>query len=137
MNFVDQVDFESPARWRILHIVQQVTGVLDSGARRSINLNQIDEPALTDFTAGVALPTGCRGNALLTIQAAGQYTRHCGFSNAPRACKQIGMMQTLLLKRMRQRLQNMHLSGHFREVLGAPFSGKYLVAHVSRSMSGD
>ncbi len=49
VHFVDQVDLEASAAWRVLHVVEQFAGVLDLGAARGVDLDQVDETAFVDF----------------------------------------------------------------------------------------
>ncbi len=55
VHFVDQVDLEAPATRCVLHVVEQLTGVLDLGAAGGVDLDQVDKAALVDFTAHRAL----------------------------------------------------------------------------------
>ncbi len=51
VHFVDQVDLEAPSARRVLHVVQQLAGVLDLGPARGVDLDQIDKTPLVDLAA--------------------------------------------------------------------------------------
>lgn len=63
MHFVDQINFKTTTRWRVLDVIQQVAGIFDFGARGGIDLNQIDKAPLLDFTAVIAYAARRCGNA--------------------------------------------------------------------------
>ena len=67
MHFIDKIDFIAAARWAVLDIVQQLSHIIDAGARGGIHLNQIHKSAVGDlFTTG-ALTTGGGTDTLLTV----------------------------------------------------------------------
>ena len=58
MHLVDEVDLVAAAGWSVLHILQQLPGVLYLGARRGVHLQQVDTAPLGDFQAGGTLAAG-------------------------------------------------------------------------------
>jgi len=58
MHFIDQVDLKATSGGRVLHIVEQVTHIVDPGARGGIYFNQINKAAFGDFCAAGTLATG-------------------------------------------------------------------------------
>jgi hypothetical protein len=55
VHFVDQVDLEAPAARCVLHVVEQLAGILDLGAAGGVDLDQVDEAAFIDLAAHRAL----------------------------------------------------------------------------------
>ena len=129
MHFVNQVDLEASTGWRVLHIIQQLPGVFDLGARCRIHLNQINKTALGDFLTGRTSTTRTSANPLLAVQALSQNPGDCRFTNAPGAGEQVGMMQTLFIQSINQGAQHMLLPDHLVKKTGSPFTGKYLITH--------
>ena len=63
MHFIDQIDFEAAAGRGVLHVVEQIAGIFNFGARCGIDLDQIDKAALLDFTAVITNATRRCGDA--------------------------------------------------------------------------
>ncbi|MNT86967.1 hypothetical protein D3C72_2273270 [compost metagenome] len=57
MHFVDQVDLEAPAAGGVLHVVEQLAGVLDLGTAGGVDLDQVDEAPFIDLAAHRTLAT--------------------------------------------------------------------------------
>ena len=94
MHFVDQIDLKPAARGRVLDVVQQVAGIFHFGARRGVDLNQIDETPLLDFPAVVTYAARRGGDAGFTVQSLRQQTGDGGFTDATGAGKKICVMNT-------------------------------------------
>ncbi len=94
MHFIDQVDLKAAARGRILHVVQQIARILHLGARRGVDLDQIDKAALFDLATVVAFAARRGGDAGFAVESLRQQARDGGFAHAARAGKEIGMMET-------------------------------------------
>ncbi len=94
MHFVDQIDLKAAPRGRILHVVQQIARIFDFRARRSVDLNQIDEAALFNLATVVALAAWRGGDAGFAVKSLRQQARNGGFTYAARAGKEISMMET-------------------------------------------
>src|SRR5690606_33614179 len=84
---------------------------------------------LANLDAGTALATGLGTDSGFAVQALGQYAGDGCLAHAPRAGKQIGVVQTVVVQRVDQRLEDVLLPDHFAENAGAPLAGEYLIAH--------
>ncbi len=124
VHFVDQVDLEAPAARGVLHVIEQLTGVLDLGPARGVDLDQVDEAAFIDLTAHRALATGRRSDTCFTVQAFGDDPRDGGLADPARPGKQVGVVQPL-----DQSLEHMGLADHFAERARTPFTCKNLITH--------
>ncbi|KPX97188.1 Uncharacterized protein ALO63_05623 [Pseudomonas amygdali pv. mori] len=133
VHFVDQVDLEATATWRVLHVIQQFARVFDLGAAGGVDLDQVDETAFIDLFAHRASATGRGGDAGLAVQALGDDPRDSGLADASRAGEQIGMVQALAVQRVDQGLQHMSLADHFAERARTPFTCKDLITHLKPS----
>ena len=51
VHFVDQIDFETTTRRRVLNVIQQIAGIFDFGSRGGVDLQQINKTALLNLTA--------------------------------------------------------------------------------------
>ena len=51
MNFVNQVDLEAASCRRVLNVIKELSGIFNTSTGRSIDFNQVDEPAFSNFTA--------------------------------------------------------------------------------------
>ncbi|MNZ86193.1 hypothetical protein D3C78_1050100 [compost metagenome] len=129
VHFVDQVDLVAAAAGRVLHVVEQLAGVLDLGPAGGIHLDQVDETPLVDLPAYRALAARRRADALLAIQALGQDACDGGLTHATGAREQIGMVQPLVVQRIDQGLEHMGLADHFAERARTPLTGKNLITH--------
>ena len=52
MDLVDQVNLVAPACWRVLHVIEQIAGVVDLRLGCGVNLNKVNEAPLIDLDAG-------------------------------------------------------------------------------------
>ncbi len=129
VHLVNQVNFKSPTRWRVLNIVEQLARVFNLGARSRIHLNQINKVARDNFLTAITLTTRLRGNASLAIQTLCKNARNRRFTHTTRACKQISMMQTVIIKRIDQRTQNVLLPNHLFKILRSPLTCENLITH--------
>jgi len=68
MYFINQVHFETTMTGRVLHIIQQLTGVFDLGTRCRIHLNQVNKTSLGNIFAGTTHTTGFGSNTGFTIE---------------------------------------------------------------------
>ena len=116
MDFVDQVNLKTTPRWRILHVVEQFTHILDPGTRSRIDLDQIDAAPLVDFTAGCAFTARLGTDALFAIQRLCKYSCDSGLAHTASTAEKVSMMQTIAVERVGQCLQNMLLADHLFEI---------------------
>ncbi|VVE64644.1 hypothetical protein PPN31119_01642 [Pandoraea pnomenusa] len=130
VHFVDHVDLEAGIRGRVDGLLEQRRHFIDAPVRRRIHFDVIDETALVDRAARLAHTTRLGRDPRLAVERLGQNTRERRLADAARARKQIGVMQTLLLERVRQRTHDMLLAHQGREAFGAPFAREYLIGHA-------
>ena len=98
MHFVDQVYLKLAAGGFVLHIVQQLPGILDLGARRGVDLKQVNIVTLLNFLTRTALPTRVCTLSLFTVQAFRKYAGNRGFPHAPGTGEQVSMVQPVVLQ---------------------------------------
>ena len=135
MHFINQVNFEATTSRGILNVIQQFSRIFHLSPAGGVDFDQINETALIDLRASGTGFTGFRRHALFTIEAFGQDSSKRRLTYSPGSCKQIGVVKTLIIKRIDQRFQNVALPGDFGKLLRAPFSGENLVAHGVRGYS--
>ncbi len=111
MNFVNEIHLVASARRCVLHVIEQFARVIDFGPRGRIHLDQIHKSALINFAAGWALAAGARPHARLAIEAFGENTGDGGLTDASGACKQERVVHTIGGKGVRERLQDVFLTG--------------------------
>ena len=129
VDLVDQVHLVTAARGRVLHVVEQVTCIVDLGFRRGINLDEVDETSLIDFLARAAPAAGLGCNACLTIERLGEYAGDRRLANAARSREQVGMMQPAGFQGIDQCPEHMLLANGVRKVFGPPFAGQDEITH--------
>ena len=129
VHFVDQIDLVAATAGRVLHVFQQLTGILHLGAAGGIHLDQIDKTAFADFLTGGTNAARAAADAFLAIEAAGQDAGDGGLANTPGTGEQIGVVQAILIERVHQRPGNVFLAHQFIEGARAILAGKNLVTH--------
>ncbi len=129
VHFVDQVDLEAPATGRVLHVVEQLAGILDLGAAGGVDLDQVDETPFIDLAAHRTLAAWRGGNARLAVHALGDDTRDGCLAHPTGTGKQVGMVQALVVQCVDQRLEHVGLPNHFAEGARTPFTCKNLITH--------
>src|SRR5690606_38928801 len=115
VDFVDQVNLEASAGRRILDVLQQLAHILHFSAGGRVNFNQVDKTPFGDYTTSAAGAAGLGRNTRFTVKTFGKDTGNGGLTNPPRPGKQVGMVQTVLIQRIDQRLQNVFLPDHFQK----------------------
>ena len=85
VHFVDQVDLVAAARRRILHVVEQLAGVVHLGARGGVDFEQIDEASCVDVATRAAFAARPRRDTLLAVQRLGEDPRDRRLADAARA----------------------------------------------------
>ena len=132
MNLVYQIHLEPAAGGHVLNVIQQFTGTVDTGARRSIYLNQIHTSTLGNFQAATTFTTRRRSHSAITIEAFSKDSSDGRLACAASTRKQVGVVQAILLQRIHQRSTNMLLAFEFLEIGWSIFSSKNLVTHGDR-----
>ncbi|VVD92244.1 hypothetical protein PNO31109_01673 [Pandoraea nosoerga] len=130
VHFVDHVDLEARVSRRVDRLFQQRRHLVDAAVGRCVHFDVVDETALVDGAARLAHPARRCRDPRLAIERLGQNARQRSLADAARTGKQIGVMQTLLLERVRQRTHDMLLAHQGREAFGAPFAREYLIGHA-------
>src|SRR3990167_554641 len=133
MHFVDQVDLEASTARRILHVVEQLAGIFNLGAAGSIDFDQVDKTAFINLFTNRTDAAGRRADAGLAIQALGNNSRNRGLAHTTGTREQIGMVQSLAIERINQRLEHMRLANHFVERARTPLACKNLITHRNPS----
>ena len=105
VHFVDEVDLVAAARGRVLHVLEQLARVIDLGARRGVDFDEVDEAALVDLLAGAHLPQGVAVTPVSQLRHFGEDARDGGLADAARAGEQEGVMHAALRQRIAQRLR--------------------------------
>ena len=82
MHFVDEIHLVAATGRRVLHIVEQLARVIDLGARRGVDLDQIDTAPGLNFTAAATLQAGLSADAALAVQTLRQNARHRSLADA-------------------------------------------------------
>ena len=129
VHLVDEVHLVTATGRRVLHVLEQLAGLLDLGARRGIDLDQVDEATRVEFLAAAALPARLGANARLAVECLGEDARDGGLADAARTREEVGVVQAALLERVDQRLDHVLLADQFGEAARAPLAGQDLVAH--------
>ena len=136
VHLVDEVHLVTPPCRRVENVLQQFARILDLGARRRVDFQQIDKTAVGDLPASAAHPTGCRGDALLAVEAFGNEPGERGLAHAAGARQQVGMMEPIAAQRVDQGTQHVLLPDHLFEGLRTPTAREYLVTHGVGTGSG-
>src|SRR5438552_15769058 len=103
MYFVDQINLAASARRRIDHVVEQLTRIVDLGARGCVDFEQVDEAAGIDIRAGCAYAAGIRRLSALAVERLGEEARDRGLAHAARTGEQEGMVHAVGVERMAER----------------------------------
>src|SRR6202012_3040768 len=93
------------------------------------NLTIIEKPSFVKLAARAADAARRGRHAGLAIQRLGEDARQRGFADAAGAGKQIGMMQTATVERVRERAHHVLLSDERSEILRPPFACENLIGH--------
>ena len=138
VHLIDQVHLVAAPGGRVLHILEQLAGVLHLGAAGGVHLDQIHEAALADFLAGGADPARAAADPLFAVQTAGQDARDGGLADPAGAGEQIGVVQAVLIQRVGERPGHMLLAHQLVEGARSIFAGENLVTHRSpaKGLSG-
>jgi hypothetical protein len=129
VHFVDEVDLVAAAAGRVLHVLQQLAGLVHLGARGGVHLDQVHEAAGVDLGAGGADAAGLGGDALVAVEGLGQDAGDGGLAHAAGAGEQVGVVQAVVVQGVHQGAQHVLLPHHFMEIARAPLARQYLVTH--------
>ena len=134
VHFVDHEDLEASLHRLVDGLLQQALHLVHPAVGGGVQLGVIGKAAAVDFGTGRTDAAGrCRDAALaigaLAVERLGQNARDRGLAHAARAGEQIGMVQALLRQGIGERLNDMLLPHHFREIAGAVFAGQHKIRH--------
>ena len=135
VHFVDQVHLVAGARGRVGHVVDQFPRVLDLGARGRVHLDQVDAAAFGNFQAARTGAAGRGADAAFAVETAGEDARDGGLAHTAGAGKQIGVVETITVQRMAQRLQYVLLTDQGVKCGRTPFSRQHLIGHIESASS--
>jgi len=115
VHLVNQVNLVATTGRCVLHVIQQLAGILHLGTGGRIHFNQDNKAAFLDLGTGRALATGLGGDTLFTVETAGQNTGNGGFADTTGTGEQVGMVQAFVIEGIDQGFEHVPLSGHFLE----------------------
>src|SRR5262249_49408907 len=95
----------------------ELADVVDRAVRGGVHLDHVERGARRDRAARLALPTGRQRRALHAVEGPGEDLRHRGLAGPPRADEQVGVVDSVLLDRVRERPDDVLLTHHLREAL--------------------
>src|SRR5262252_1999245 len=87
-----------------------VPHVVDAGVGRGVDFEHVERGARGDLDAGRALQAGAAGNARVTVETLGQYSRGGRLAGPPDAGKEVGMMKPPPIKGVAERARNVFLA---------------------------
>ncbi len=129
MHLVDEVHLVPAARRCVLHVVEQLPGIVDLRAGGRVHFDQVDEASRIDFTAGRALAARLGGHPFVAVEAFREDPGDRRLADAARPGEQERMMNPTAFERIDQRTPDMLLSDELREFLRAPLTRQCRVAH--------
>jgi len=124
VHFVDEVHLAAAARRGVLHVVEQLARVVHLGARRGVDLEQVDEPAGVDVLARATLAARLRGDAALAVERLGEDARDGGLAHAARAGEKKRVVDATGVERVGERAAHVILPDEFFEGAWAPLAGE-------------
>ena len=130
VHLVDEVHLVTTAGRGIGDVVQQFPGLIHLGARGRIDLQQVDEPARVDLTAGGADPAGSGTHALFAVQGLGQDAGQGRLADPTGPGEEVGVVQLVPVQGVAERTHHVLLPHHVGKRLGAPFTGEHLIGHA-------
>src|ERR1700730_1860915 len=138
VDLIDNENFETVARRRKAdRSDNRLANVVHLSMGSCVDLLHVDRATFGYLSTGrtcqriVRAARGCCGPVgFVAIKSFSQKPRGGGFSHAPRAGKEVGMMEPLMLDGVSQGSCDWLLAGDFIESLRAPLAGDYLIGHV-------
>ena len=127
MHLVNHVDLEACIGGGIDSLLEQLRHIVHTAIGCSIHFNIVNETPRINCHTGFADTTRMRGNvtltiAALTIERFSQNARERSLANTSGAGEQVGMMQALLLQRVRKRTHDVLLPDQTVEIFRAIFA---------------
>ncbi|KPQ24249.1 MAG: hypothetical protein HLUCCA13_10730 [Halomonas sp. HL-48] len=135
VHLIDEIHLITPLGRRILHVIEQLAGVFDLGPRGGIHFDQVDKTPFVDGLAAIALAARRRRHALVAapvcraVKALGEDACKRGLADTAGTGKQVGVMQTALVKGIDQGALYMGLAHKLVKCSRPPFTGQNLIAH--------
>ena len=121
------------ARGGKLHVVSQISYVINTAVRGTVNLLHIQIAPLGYLPAYLLIRVKVYLGAAGAVEGFGKNTRGGGFARATGAYKKVRVRQALLLYRIAQRTHHVILPQHILKCARPVFSGKNLITHAPYS----
>jgi len=131
VDLVDDVHLaQRLAREAEVDALHQVADVVDPVVRRRVELGKVEERALRDRDAVLALAAGLRvGLEIEAVERLREQPRRRGFAGAARAAEQVRMADATFTDRVAQRGDDVLLAHHLAEPLRAVLAVQRLRRH--------
>src|SRR6184192_1562222 len=131
---VDEVHLVAAARRGVLHVVEELAGVVDLRARGRIDLDEVREASGVDLEAARTDAARLGPHTGLAVEAFGEDARDGGLADAARAGEEKRVMHAAALERVDERAAHVLLPRELGELLRSPFARQRGIAH-ERSIS--
>ena len=136
MDFIDDVNLVAPGDGGVPHCVGHFPDAFNAVVRRSIDLDDVDEPTLRDCDAGFTSPAWFdRGPTLPVyadaVQCFCDQSRGGCLANAAYTSQQKGVRHPVAFYRIAERLHHRVLPDKFGECLGTIFAREDSIRLVS------
>ena len=129
MDFVDEIDLVAPLGGRVLHVLQELPGVIDSRPGGRVHLDQVDEAPLINSNACRTDATGLSYDTVDAIERLGQDPGQRSLPHPAGTREEIRMVEAFCGQRVHQRLDDMTLANQLLEASGPPFACENGIAH--------
>ncbi|ESS38396.1 hypothetical protein P355_4974 [Burkholderia cenocepacia KC-01] len=129
VHFVDHVDLEARIDGRVHRALEQRGHFIDAAVARRVHLDVIDETALVDLATGATHAARLRRDAGFTVERLREDPRQRRLADTARSGKQIGVMETPAVERVRERPDDVLLADERSEILRTPLACENLIGH--------
>ena len=129
VHFVDDEDAAAALAGRVLGHVAQLAHVIHAGVAGRVDFEHVQEVALGDGPAALALAAGVALAVGQAVDGLGQQARHGGLAATAGTGEEIGVTQLALAQSRAQGLGHVGLAHHLVECLGTILARDGLVGH--------
>ncbi|ERJ41197.1 hypothetical protein L810_0018 [Burkholderia sp. AU4i] len=129
VHFVDHVDLEARIDGRVHGAFEQRGHFIDAAVARGIHLDVIDETPFVDLATGATHAARLRRDAGFTVECLGEDPRQRRLADTAGSGKQIGVMETPAVERVRERPDDVLLADERSEILRTPLACENLIGH--------
>ncbi|VWC31277.1 hypothetical protein BPS26883_06424 [Burkholderia pseudomultivorans] len=129
VHFVDHVDLEARIDGRVHRALEQRSHFVDAAIARGVHLDVVDEAAFVDLAARAADTARLRRDAGFTVERFREDPRQRRLADAAGTGKQIGVMETPAVERVRERPDDVLLADERSEILRTPLACENLIGH--------